>query len=126
MGFQAGVVQLGDGHHDPVEGLAVQGQPALHSVGVDGGDLVGDRDVGVQVGVACPGVAVGERGADQAGGVDLGDTAGAGAGEGRMGSMKANASATAASWHSSMSRATSSGATAQSADTDLTGLNVTS
>jgi hypothetical protein len=72
--FQARVVQLGDGDHDPVKGLPVEGQPALHSVGIDGGDLVGDRYVGVQVGVACPGVSVGECGADQAGGVDLGDT----------------------------------------------------
>ena len=32
-------------------GLAVQRQPALHTVGIDGGDLVRDRDVGVQVGV---------------------------------------------------------------------------
>jgi len=39
-----------------MEGLPVQGQPALYSVGVDGGDLVGDRDVGVQVGVAGAGV----------------------------------------------------------------------
>ena len=71
--------------HDPMKGLAVQGQPALHSVGVDGGDLVGDRDVGVQVGVAGPGVSVGECGADQAGGVDLGDAGGTGSGEGAHG-----------------------------------------
>jgi len=83
--FQARVVQLGDADHDPVKGLPVQGQPALHAVGIDGGDLVGDRDVGVQVGVACPGVSVGECGADQAGGVDLSHTGGTGSGEGRMG-----------------------------------------
>ena len=83
--FQARVVQLGDGDHDPVKGLAVQGQPALHSVGIDGGDLVGDRDVGVQVGVACPGVSVGECGADQAGGVDLSHTGCTGSGEGAHG-----------------------------------------
>src|SRR6185437_17010335 len=85
VGFQACVVQFGDGDHDPVKGLAVQGQPALYSVGVDGGDLVGDRDVGVQVGVACAGVSVGEGAAEQAGGVDLSHTGCTGSGEGAVG-----------------------------------------
>ena len=51
MGFQAGVVQLGGGHGEPVHGLAVERQPAHDAAGIDGGDLVGDRDVGVQIGV---------------------------------------------------------------------------
>ena len=42
--------------------------------------LVRDRDVGVQVGVAGAGVAVGERGRDQPGDVDLADPVGALAG----------------------------------------------
>jgi hypothetical protein len=77
VGFQAAVVQLGGRDGDPVERGAVQRQPPA----VGGADLVGDRDVGVQVGVTGAGVAVGERRGDQPGGVDLGDAVGAGAGE---------------------------------------------
>ena len=39
VGFQAGVVQLGGGHGEPVHGLAVERQPAHDAVVVDGGDL---------------------------------------------------------------------------------------
>ena len=34
-----------------MKGLSVQCQPALHTVGIDSGDLVGNGDMGVQVGV---------------------------------------------------------------------------
>ena len=48
-------------------------------------DLVGDRDVGVQIRVACAGVAMQERGGDQATGLDLPRAAGSLAAEDRMG-----------------------------------------
>jgi hypothetical protein len=49
--------------------VAVDGQPAP----VEGLHLVDEGDVGVQVRVTGPGVAVGERGRDQPGDVDLPD-----------------------------------------------------
>ena len=52
MRLKAGVVQLGGGHRDPVQGLAIQRQSALHTVGADSGDLVRNRHMGVQVGIA--------------------------------------------------------------------------
>ena len=81
VGLAAGVVQLGGGDRGLVEWGAVQGQPARYAVGSDGLHFVADRDVGVQVGVPGAGVAVIERGGDQPGGVDLGDTVGAHAGK---------------------------------------------
>ncbi len=76
VGLEGGVVGLGRGGDGLVHQAAVDGEPA--SVG-DGLDLVGDGDVGVQVGVAGAGVAVGEGGADQASDLDLTDAVGAGA-----------------------------------------------
>ena len=83
VGFQAGVVELGGGDHHPMQRLAVQGQPTLGTVGVNMGDLVGNRHVRVQIGVPGTRVAVSERGTDQPGGVDLGDAVMAGARERR-------------------------------------------
>ena len=69
VAFEGGVVGLGRGDDRLVQDPAVDRQPAA----VEGLDLVRDRDVGVQVGVAGAGVAVGERGRDQPGDVDLPD-----------------------------------------------------
>jgi hypothetical protein len=72
------VVQLGDGDGGLVQCPCVQRPPlpvgALH--------LVGDDEMGVQVGIACAGVPVVERGGDQASGGEALDTAVAGAGAG--------------------------------------------
>ena len=70
--LDGGVVDLGGGdvgleQHPPVDGQPLPG---------GGLDLVRDGDVGVQVGVPGAGVAVGERGRDQPGDVDLADTLG--------------------------------------------------
>ena len=65
--LQGGVVGLGGGDVGLEQDPPVDRQP-LPGQGLD---LVGDRDVGVQVGVAGAGVAVGERGRDQPGDVDL-------------------------------------------------------
>ena len=78
QGFEAGVVVLGRGDLVPVQRPPVQRQPPP----VRGADLVADRDVGVQVRVAGARVAVGERGRDQPGRVDLGDAVGAAPGVG--------------------------------------------
>ena len=83
LGLEPGVVVLG-GHdlgleHHP----AVEGEP-LASFVRQGLDLVGDHDVGVQVGVAGAGVAVVERGGDEPGDRDLPDAALADAGEGDL------------------------------------------
>ena len=76
--LERGVVGLGRGdgrgEHEP----PVDGQPPTGGAGLD---LVGDGDVGVQVGVAGAAVAVGERGGDQAPGLDLPDAVGSLAGE---------------------------------------------
>ncbi len=74
--LEGGVVGLRGGdvgleQDPPVDGQPLPGQ-GLH--------LVRDRDVGVQVGVPGAGVAVGERGRDQPGDVDLADPVGALAG----------------------------------------------
>ena len=67
--FEGGVVGLRCRHLRLEQDPAVDGQPAS----VEGLDLVRDRDVGVQVRVAGPAVAVGERGRDQPADVDLPD-----------------------------------------------------
>jgi len=66
--FEGGVVGLRGGHDRLEQDASVDGQPA--SVG-DGLDLIGDRDVGMQIRVAGARVAVHERGTDQAADVDL-------------------------------------------------------
>ena len=75
--LEAGVVPLRRGDPERVQQSGVERAP----LAVDAAHLVGHRDVGVQVGVAAAGLAVVERGRDQAGGVDLGDARMAGAGE---------------------------------------------
>ena len=74
--FQGGVVDLGGGDDGLEQEASVDGEPAS----VEGLDLVRDRDVGVQVGVAGAAVAVGEPGGDQPGHVDLADAVVAGPG----------------------------------------------
>ena len=75
--LEGGVVGLRRGHVGLEQHPAVDGQPAS----VEGLHLVRDRDVGVQVRVAGPAVAVGERGRDQASDVDLPDALRPGPGE---------------------------------------------
>ena len=79
--LECGVVGLRGRDDRLVQGPAVDGQPGP----VEGLDLVGHGDVGVQVGVPGAGVAVGERGGDQAADVDLTHPVGAAAGEQRLG-----------------------------------------
>ena len=67
--FQGGVVGLRRSHRRLEQHPSVDGQPAS----VEGLHLVRNRDMGVQIRVAGSGVAVGERGRDQAGHVDLPD-----------------------------------------------------
>ena len=62
MMLQGGVVGLRRRHGRLEQHPSVDGQPAS----VEGLHLVRDRDVGVQIRVAGSGVAVGERGRDQA------------------------------------------------------------
>ena len=62
MLLECGVVSLRRGNICLEEHASVDGQPAP----VEGLHLVGDRNVGVQVRVAGPAVAVGERGRNQA------------------------------------------------------------
>ena len=69
--FEGGVVGLRRGHLRLEQHPAVDRQPAP----VEGLHLVRDRDVGVQIRVAGPAVAVGERGRDQPADVDLPDPA---------------------------------------------------
>jgi hypothetical protein len=69
VAFQLGVVHLGGGDVGLVEDASVDGEPAS----IDGLDLVRDRHMGVQVGVAGAAVAVGERRPDEAADVDLPD-----------------------------------------------------
>jgi len=81
LGLEPGVVVLG-GHdlgleHHP----AVEGEPLAPFVR-QRLDLVGDHDVGVQVGVAGAGIAVVERGGDESGDRDPPDAALADAGDG--------------------------------------------
>ena len=71
--LQGGVVGLGGGDLGLEQDPPVDRQP-LPGQGLD---LVRHRDVGVQVRVPGAGVAVGERGRDQAGDVDLADPVGA-------------------------------------------------
>ena len=75
--FEPRVVHLRRGHPDLVQRSAVQRPP----LPVDAQDLAGQHQVGVQVGVTGAAGAVIERRGDQAVGVDLRDTTGAGAGE---------------------------------------------
>ena len=79
VGLEPGVVPLGGGDGQLVQRPAVQRQPPP----VERAHLVGDGDVGVQVGVPGAGVAVGERCGDQPLNVDLGDPVPSGAGERR-------------------------------------------
>ena len=78
--LQQGVVPLRRGDHGPVEHLPVQRQPGP----VQSLDLVGHRDVGVQVRVPGAGVAVHERRRHEPFDVDLPDPVGAAAGEGDL------------------------------------------
>jgi len=72
LGLDAGVVPLRGGDRGLEQNPSVQGKPAAGSAaGVEDADLGGDGDVGVQVGVSGPGVAVVERGRDHPGGVQL-------------------------------------------------------
>jgi len=70
--LEPGVVPLGRGHIALIDGPAVQRVPAA----AQRGDLVADRDVGMQIRVARPRVAVGEHRRDQALHLDLSDTVG--------------------------------------------------
>jgi len=72
LGLQAGVVPLRGGHRGLEQHPPVQGQPPTRgAIGIADPDLVGERDVGVQVRVAGVGVAVVERRGQDAGGVQL-------------------------------------------------------
>ena len=75
--LEGGVVGLRRGHVGFEQHPPVDRQPAS----VEGLHLVRDRDVGVQIRVAGPAVAVGERGRDQASDVDLPDPLRPGPGE---------------------------------------------
>ena len=75
--LERGVVGLRRGNVGLEQHPAVDRQPAS----VEGLHLVRDRDVGVQIRVAGPAVAVGERGRDQAADVDLPDPLRPGPGE---------------------------------------------
>ena len=77
MLFERGVVGLRGGDVGLEQHPAVDGQPPS----VEGLDLVGDCDVGVQIRVAGPAVPVGERGGDEASDVDLPDALRPGPGE---------------------------------------------
>ncbi|CAM3890834.1 hypothetical protein NOZE110980_19100 [Nocardioides zeicaulis] len=80
VAFEGGVVGLGRRHDGLVQRSPVDRQPLpSHGSGDwgDGFDLVGDGDVGVEVGVAGARVAVGERGRDQPADVDLPHAVGA-------------------------------------------------
>ena len=79
-GLERGVVTLGRGDRDPVQGAGIQRPP----LPVDALDLAGDGHMGMQVRVAVARVVVVERRRDQAPGPDLGDAARAGPGEGGM------------------------------------------
>ncbi|CAL8971147.1 hypothetical protein PROP_03584 [Propionicimonas sp. T2.31MG-18] len=68
-GLKGGGVELGRGDLGLVDQVGVEGVPA--SVGAL--HLVGDDEVGVQIGVAGAGVAMGERDRDQAAGLDVAD-----------------------------------------------------
>jgi len=72
LGLQAGVVPLRGGHGGLEQHPPVQGQPPTRgAIGIADPDLVGDRDVGVQVRVTGAGVSVVERRGQDAGGVQL-------------------------------------------------------
>jgi len=78
VAFEGGVVGLGGGDDGLEQDPSVDGQPpsttvggAVSAVTGEGLDLVSHGDVGVQVGVAGAGVAVGERGRDEAADLDL-------------------------------------------------------
>ncbi len=71
--LQGGVVGFRRRHGGLEQDPSVDGQPAP----VKGLHLVGDRDMGVQIGVAGAAVPVGERGRHQAPHVDLADPVGA-------------------------------------------------
>ena len=75
--FERGVVSFRGCHIGFEQHASVDRQPAS----VEGLDLVGDRDVGVQVRVAGPAVPVGERGRNEASDVDLPDPLRPGPGE---------------------------------------------
>ena len=75
--LERGVVGLRGRDDCLVQRSAVDGQP----LAVEGLDLVRHGHVGVQVGVAGAGVAVGEGGGDESFGVDLGHPVGTGTGE---------------------------------------------
>ena len=77
MLLERGVVSLRGGNVGFEQHPAVDRQPAS----VEGLHLVRHRDVGVQIRVAGPAVAVGERGGDQASDVDLPDALWPGPGE---------------------------------------------
>ena len=78
--LQAGVVGLRRAHRGRIQDPPVDRQPAP----VQGLDLVGHRQVGVQVRVAGAGVAVDERSRDRTAHVDLAHPVAAGAGEQRV------------------------------------------
>ena len=69
MLLECGVVRLGGGDVGLEQHPAVDGQPAS----VEGLNLVRDRDVGVQIRVPGPAVAVGECGSDQTADINLPD-----------------------------------------------------
>jgi hypothetical protein len=75
--FQGGVVCFRGCHIGLEQHPTVNGQPAS----IEGLHLVRHRHVGVQIRVAGPAVAVGERGGDQASDVDLPDALRPGPGE---------------------------------------------
>ena len=74
VSLEAGVVGLGDRDHRFVQWPTVDGEPLVLPFDFH---LVRDRDVGVQVGLARAGVAVGEGGGEHSFGVDLLHTVGA-------------------------------------------------
>ena len=80
MAFEGGVVGLRCRHFRLEQHPPIDGQPAP----VEGLDLVRNRDVGVQIRVAGPAVAVSERRRDQPANVDLPDSLRPGPGEQRI------------------------------------------
>ena len=81
VGFHAGVVHLRGRHDEPVQRLTIEGEPAAHPIVIEVRHLVGDRNMGVQIGVPGARIAMSEHRGDEPFGVDLSDTVGAGTGE---------------------------------------------
>src|SRR5829696_4294937 len=120
--LQRGVVSLRRRHVGLEQHTPIDGQPPA----VEGLDLVGYRDVGVQIRVTGPAVPVGERGSNETSDVDLPDALWPDSGEQSMLLNELSASCTATSWAFSITAANAGSATAHKLDTDFTGENVRS